>query len=81
MVGIRHGQGVHWSSKAMRVVPEAVEGKINTLQDCHIIRMMKLPYDVMLFGSISSGFEKMLVPYLAQVAFRACLRTYYCSLL
>ena len=32
------GQGVHWSSKVVRVVLGAVEGRINTVQDCHIVK-------------------------------------------
>ena len=31
---------VHWSSKAVRFVLEAVEGRINILHDFHIVRKM-----------------------------------------
>ena len=37
-VGTGHGQGVHWSSKAVRVVLEALEWITNTVQDCHIAK-------------------------------------------
>ena len=35
-------QGVHWNSKAVRVVLGAVEGRICTLEDCHISRKDEL---------------------------------------
>ena len=50
MVGTGRGQGVHWRSEAVRVVLEAIEGRTNTLQDCHIVKKDELRYDVMVFG-------------------------------
>lgn len=35
-------QGVHWNSKAVRVVLGAVEGRIYTLEDYHISRKDQL---------------------------------------
>ena len=32
-VGTGHGTGGHWNSKAVRIVPEAIEGRISTVQD------------------------------------------------
>ena len=76
-----HGQGLHWSRKVVRVVLEAVEGRINTAKDCRIVRQMKLRHYVIDFGRFSWGFEKMLVPSLVKVVFRAGFMTYHCSLL
>ena len=81
MVGTGHGRGVHWSSKAVRVVLEAVEGRISTVQNCHIARMMKLRFDAMIFGRFCWGFEKMMVPSSVKEVFRGRFRTYWFSLL
>ena len=40
MVGTGRGKGVHWSSKAVRAMLEATEGRINILKDYHIIGKM-----------------------------------------
>ena len=40
MIETGREQDTHWRSKAVRVVLEAVEGRVNTPQDCLIIRKM-----------------------------------------
>ena len=58
MVGTGHGQGFHWSSKAIRVVLVAVERRISTLKDSHILRKTTLFYDVMVFGRFWQRIQK-----------------------
>ena len=36
MVETGRGQGMHWSSKVVRVVLEVVQGSISTLKACHM---------------------------------------------
>ena len=50
MVGRGHGKGVHGSSKAVRDVLEAVEGKENIAHDCQVVRTMKLSHDITVSG-------------------------------
>ena len=40
MVETRFGKDVHWSSKVVRVVLEVLQGSINILPACQIVRKM-----------------------------------------